>query len=198
MSILTPSQTKAQLRAGALERRTLITLEVRQRFSERVAEEGLQVAIKWRPKIVSAFHPIRGEPDTLPLLAALSEAGFQTALPVTGTRSMPLVFRAWRPGEPTIPGAMNIPEPPPTAPVVEPELLFVPLSAFDRRGHRIGFGAGHYDRTLAHLRANGRVLAVGVAFAASEIPLAPNEPHDERLDLILTESEWIGEKGSLP
>ena len=110
---------------------------------------------------------------------------------MTVSRAAPLTFRRWRPGEPTVPGEMNIPEPPPEAPEVEPDLLFVPLSAFDRRGHRIGFGAGHYDRTLARLRAKGRVTAVGIAYSVSEVPRAPDEPHDQRLDYILTESELI-------
>ena len=116
---------------------------------------------------------------------------FGDALPVTVSRAAPLTFRRWRPGEPTVPGEMNIPEPPPEVPEVEPDLLFVPLSAFDRRGHRIGFGAGHYDRTLARLRAKGRVTAVGIAYSVSEVPRAPDEPHDQRLDYILTESELI-------
>jgi 5-formyltetrahydrofolate cyclo-ligase len=86
---------------------------------------------------------------------------------------------------------MNIPEPAPEAGDVEPDMLFIPLSAFDRRGHRIGYGAGHYDRTLAGLRARGPILAVGVAYSVCEVEAVPNEPHDQRLDYILTESELI-------
>ena len=86
---------------------------------------------------------------------------------------------------------MNIPEPPASAETVEPDLLFVPLAVFDRRGHRIGFGAGHYDRTLEGLRAKKPVCAVGVAYATSEVETAPDEPHDERLDFILTEQDLI-------
>ena len=106
------------------------------------------------------------------------------------------MFRAWRPGGSLTRGAMNIPEPLLQAPEVDPDLLFVPLAAFDRRGHRIGFGAGHYDRTLAKLRAMGSIRAVGAAFSVSEIPAAPTEPHDEPLDFILTERELIDCRGS--
>ena len=149
------------------------------------------MALLWRPRCVSAFHPIRGEPDTLALLAALAAAGFATSLPVTVSRAAPLKFRRWRPGDPTIRGELNIPEPAPGAAEVEPDLLFTPLAAFDRRGHRIGFGAGHYDRTLARLRAKGPLHAVGVAYSVSEVEAAPDEAHDERLDFILTEKDLI-------
>ena len=67
----------------------------------------------------------------------------------------------------------------------------MPLAVFDRRGHRIGFGAGHYDRTLQRLRTLKPICAVGVAYSTCEVPLAPDEPHDERLDFILTEQDLI-------
>ena len=179
----------------ALARRRQLSPEAREVFARRLVEEGLRLAGLWRPNAVSAFHPIRGEPDTLPLLAALARAGVATALPVTVSRSAPLKFRLWKPGELTVPGEMQIPEPAPEAPEVQPQLLFVPLAAFDRRGHRIGFGAGHYDRTLALLRKSGPVHAVGVAFSVSEIEHAPNEAHDEPLDCIVTETELIAPRG---
>ena len=185
------AEAKARLRNEALARRRLVDPAVRAAFSARLAGEGVRLARLFEARVASAFHPIRGEPNTLALLDALARAGFATALLVTVSRAAPLTFRRWRPGEPTVPGEMNIPEPPPEAPEVEPDLLFVPLSAFDRRGHRIGFGAGHYDRTLARLRAKGRVTAVGIAYSVSEVPRAPDEPHDQRLDYILTESELI-------
>ena len=145
-------------------------------------------------RVVSAFWPIGDEPDTRPLLAALAENGFRTALPVTVRRG-PLVFRQWRPGDPTLPGAKNIPEPMASAQALDPDLLFVPLACFDRRGHRIGYGAGHYDRSLAALRASGPVTAVGVAYSAAQAPEIPDEPHDQRLDFILTERELIDCRG---
>ncbi len=194
---LTPfAEAKADLRRAALSRRRDLDPSVRERFSARLAEEGLRLARSWRPRVVSAFHPIQNEPDTLRLLAALAEAGFATALPITGARGGALTFRRWRPGDATTPGPMNIPEPTASAPLVEPDLLFAPLSAFDRRGHRIGFGAGHYDRTLAALRANGPIHAVGVGFATCEVAEVPSEPHDERLDFILTERELIDCRGA--
>ena len=86
---------------------------------------------------------------------------------------------------------MDIPEPRASAPVLDPDLLFVPLAAFDRAGQRIGYGAGFYDVTLEALRARKPIVAVGVAYAAQEVEAVPREDHDERLDFILTERELI-------
>jgi 5-formyltetrahydrofolate cyclo-ligase len=164
---------------------------VREGLSRRLAAEGLRFARLWRPEAVSAFHPLRDEPDTLELMRALAAEGFATALPVVVKRGLPLVFRLWRPGDPTRPGAMSIAEPLEAAPAVNPDLLFVPLACFDRRGHRIGYGAGFYDRTLAHLRAIKPVHAVGVAYGVCEVAAAPYEAHDESLDAIVTEQETM-------
>jgi 5-formyltetrahydrofolate cyclo-ligase len=182
---------KGALREEALRRRGALGPEIRAMFSARLAEQGLAIARRVGARVASAFLSIKDEPDTLPLLAALAESGFHTALPITVSRAAPLTFRLWRPGDPTQPGAMNIPEPLASAKIVDPDLLFVPLACFDRRGHRIGYGAGHYDRSLESLRAKGPVTAVGVAYSASQAPEIPDEPHDQRLDFILTERELI-------
>ena len=119
------------------------------------------------------------------------QAGFATALPVVVGRGSHLLFRLWRPGEPTVLGPMGIPEPLEAAPAVEPDLLFVPLACFDRRGHRIGYGAGYYDRTLERLRATKTIRAVGVAYGVCEVAAVPYEAHDQTLDAIVTEQETI-------
>ena len=86
---------------------------------------------------------------------------------------------------------MRIPEPAAHLPACHPDVLFIPLAAFDRRGYRIGYGAGHYDRALASLKAKKPVLAIGIAYATQEVPEVPAEPHDQRLDFVLTEREAI-------
>jgi 5-formyltetrahydrofolate cyclo-ligase len=182
---------KALLRRKALARRGQIEPAARTAFSRRLAEEGLRLARLWRPPIVSVFYPIRDEPDTLPLLTALAGEGYATALPVVVDRALALVFRVWRPGEPTRAGAMSIREPSKEAPVVEPDLLFVPLACFDRRGHRIGYGAGFYDRTLTSLSATKPIHAIGVAYGICEVAAVPYESHDQTLDAIVTEQETI-------
>jgi 5-formyltetrahydrofolate cyclo-ligase len=187
----TNADPKASLRRDALARRGAIGPAARAAFSRRLAEEGLRLAGLWRPRIVSVFHPLRDEPDTLPLLTALAGEEFATALPVVLGRGLPLAFRLWRAGEPTRSGAMSIREPLEAAPAVDPDLLFVPLACFDRRGHRIGYGAGYYDRTLARLRAMKPVRAAGVAYGVCEVAAVPYETHDQSLDAIVTEQETI-------
>jgi 5-formyltetrahydrofolate cyclo-ligase len=182
---------KALLRRDALARRGQIHAAARVTFGQRLAKEGLRLARLWRPPIVSVFYPIGDEPDTLLLLAALAGEGFATALPVVVGRGSALVFRLWRPGEPTRAGAMSIREPVEESPVVDPDLLFVPLACFDRRGHRIGYGGGYYDRTLTSLRAAKPVHAIGVAYGICEVDAVPYETHDQTLDAVVTEQETI-------
>jgi 5-formyltetrahydrofolate cyclo-ligase len=196
MTIPILAEPKALLRRSALSRRRALDPSLRLAFSARLVVEGVRLARLWRPRVASGFYPIRDEPDTLPLLDALAEEGIATALPVTVSRSAPLTFRLWRLGDPTVAGAMNIPEPTRRAEAVDPDLLFVPLAAFDRRGRRIGYGAGHYDRTLARLRVMKPIHAVGIAYAVSEVEAVPNESHDQPLDFILTENELIDARGA--
>jgi 5-formyltetrahydrofolate cyclo-ligase len=189
--ISTDANPKTALRREALARRGAVSPIARPAFAHRLAEEGLRLARLWRPRAVSAFHPLRDEPDTLELLRALAAEGFLTALPTVVGRGAPLVFRLWRPGDPTRSGAMSIAEPLEAAPAVDPDLLFVPLACFDRRGHRIGYGAGFYDRTLARLRAMKPVHAVGVAYGVCEVAAVPYEAHDQSLDAIVTDQETL-------
>jgi len=185
------SDPKAALRAQALARRGLVTKPEAQAFARRLAEIGGGLVAEHRASVVSGFWPIKDEPSTLLLLEALSKRGIVTALPETPARGLPLIFRAWQPGNPLIEAKMKIMEPPPEAEEVLPDLLFVPLAAFDRRGHRLGYGAGFYDRSLAKLRAIKPIIAIGVAFEVQELLDLPQEPHDEPLDYVLTERDLI-------
>jgi len=185
------SLNKIALRSQALARRRGIPPTEAAAFASHLADAGLALVKNFQPKIVSAYFPLADEPSTLQLLAKLAQTGVQTALPVTGKRGTPLLFRLWRPGEPTVKGKMTIEEPLPGATEVAPDLLFVPLAAFDRTGQRIGYGAGFYDRTLAGLRAAKKICAVGIGYANQELPKIPHEAHDEPLDFVLTEGELI-------
>lgn len=185
---------KTAIRAAALARRSAASAELRDGFARRLAAIGPGLVRRngEAPEgCVSIYHPIRDEVDTTPLFHALTEHGFSTALPVTVARHQPLRFVLWRPGDPVSPGSWKIPEPLPGAPEVDPDVLFVPLAAFDRRGFRLGYGAGFYDASLARLRERKPVLAVGVAFACQEVESIPTEPHDEPLDVIVTEHDVI-------
>jgi 5-formyltetrahydrofolate cyclo-ligase len=115
---------------------------------------------------------------------------------VVAGKGRPLIMRAWSFGEPLDSGVWGIREPKVDAPEVAPDILIVPLLAFDRRGNRIGYGAGYYDMTIAKLRAMKPTVAIGIAFAAQEIAEVPVTPRDARLDLVLTEREIIDLRGS--
>jgi 5-formyltetrahydrofolate cyclo-ligase len=134
-----------------------------------------------------AYHPMGSELDP----GAIRIAGARRALPVVVERDAPLVFRLYHPGDPLEPDALGLPAPTQDAEVVFPDVVFVPLLAFDRQGGRLGQGGGFYDRTIAALRARGSVLAVGVAYAGQEVAELALEPHDQRLDAILTETAFI-------
>jgi 5-formyltetrahydrofolate cyclo-ligase len=146
--------------------------------------------------IVSGFMPLKSEINPLPLLQKLGEAGATLALPAIAGRGKPLIMRAWPFGAPLDRGQWGIREPKSEAPEVDPDILLVPLLAFDRAGHRIGYGAGYYDMTIARLRTIKPVTAVGLAFAAQEIAAVPATPRDARLDLVLTEREVIDLRGA--
>ncbi len=157
----------------------------------RLAALDFPVLLDTGSRIVSGFFPYQSEIDTRPLLGRLAGDGWTTALPVIIAKGEPLRFRRWLPGEPTVPGVWDIPRPLDAAPLVEPDVLLVPLLAFDRKGHRLGYGGGFYDRTLALLRSKKRVLAIGIAYAAQEIDSVPSSSHDQPLDFVMTEKELI-------
>ncbi len=141
--------------------------------------------------IVSGFFPMGSEISPMPLLKRLADAGAKLALPVVAGRGKPLIMRAWNFGEALDTGVWGIRQPKPEAPEVDPDILIVPLLAFDRTGHRIGYGAGYYDMTITRLRGLKSITAVGIAFAAQEILSVPATERDARLDLVLTERETI-------
>jgi 5-formyltetrahydrofolate cyclo-ligase len=126
----------------------------------------------------------------------LADAGAQLALPVVAGRGKPLIMRAFAFGDALVSGVWGIREPKPEAPEVFPDLLLVPLLAFDRQGNRIGYGAGYYDLTIAALRARKTIVAAGIGFAAQEQANVPTGPRDARLDLVLTEREVIDSRAA--
>jgi 5-formyltetrahydrofolate cyclo-ligase len=141
--------------------------------------------------IVAGFMPMGSEINPIPLMRKLADLGARLALPAVAGRGKPLTMRAFAFGETLVPGVWGIREPAPGAPEVAPDILIVPLLAFDRSGQRIGYGAGYYDMTVAALRARKTMIACGVAFAVQEISTVPTTPRDVRLDLVLTEREVI-------
>jgi len=181
--------SKPDLRRAALARRAALSGEERAQAAERIAAREFPLPVDGA--VVAGFMPIRSEINPLPLMRKLAAAGARLALPAVAGRGKPLVMRAWAFGAPLAPGVWGIREPPAGAAELAPGILIVPLLAFDRRGHRIGYGAGYYDLTIAALRSKQATAAVGIAFAAQEIAAVPATPRDAALDLVLTEREVI-------
>ena len=147
--------------------------------------------------IVSAYCAIGAEFDPSILLARLAASGHRTCLPVLTPKGQPLEFRVWSPGEPLVTRMWGIREPQPTAAEIEPDVLLVPLLAFDAHGWRLGYGGGYYDRTLQRLRARQPTIAIGVGFDEQEIGDVPHGPFDQPLDWVLTPTgvRRLGEAG---
>lgn len=138
--------------------------------------------------VVAGYLGIGSELDPRPLLERLASRR-TVSLPVA-SKDAPLAFRRWAPGDPLATGGFKVPEPV-GGEVVAPDVLLVPLLAFDRSGGRLGYGGGHYDRTLADLRATKPVFALGLAFAAQEVAACPRGRYDEPLNALVTERETL-------
>lgn len=141
--------------------------------------------------VVSGYWPMGSEIDVVPLMTALAARGCTLCLPVVAAKDRPLVFRRWQPGDPLVGAGFGTSEPAETAAAVRPDILLIPLLAFDRRGQRLGYGGGFYDRTLAAARRVRDVQAIGAAYAAQEVAHVPAGPDDQPLDLVVTESGLI-------
>jgi 5-formyltetrahydrofolate cyclo-ligase len=180
------TNTKQDLREQALAARRAAFERHGPDACRRLAAHGLDF-LKVKPgAIVSGFAAIRDEIDPAPLMLWLQAEGFRLALPVMQGRGLPLLMRAWTPGDPMGAAAWGIAEPLDDKPEVDPDVVLVPLLAFDQRGSRLGYGGGFYDRTLARLRKIKPVAAVGVAYDEQKFDAVPRESYDERLDWVLT------------
>ena len=181
------TELKVTLRVNATAHRT----GLHEKLSETAALRLLSFALPVKPQpghsCVSAFHPYGNEIDTRQLLGKLAGEGWTTCWPVVVAKRQPLIFRRWLPGEPMETGVLKILVPLASAPEVEPDVLLVPLLAFDRAGYRLGYGGGFYDATLAMLRAKKTITAIGVAYSGQEVADVPHEAHDMKLDYVMTE-----------
>ena len=181
---------KADLRRTVLARREALPAAARVAAAEVLAKRGLPVDVP-RGAVVSAYSPLKSEISPVPLMRHIVDQGVMLALPVVVGRGHPLTMRAWAFGDVLGSGVWGIREPKPEAPEVFPDILIVPLVAFDRTGYRLGYGAGYYDMTIARLRGMKKISALGIAFAAQEVTDLPKTDRDEKLDFVLTEREII-------
>jgi 5-formyltetrahydrofolate cyclo-ligase len=136
--------------------------------------------------VLSAYWPIKGEPDLRTLMAELHSAGVIIALPVVEVRASPLVFRRWQPGLQMVRGDWDIPVPPADAERLTPDVSLAPVVGWDNAGFRLGYGGGYFDRTLARLTP--RPFTIGIGLHGARLATIFPQPHDMPLNVILTEA----------
>ena len=182
------TNNKKTLRQEALARRDRMRQEQRVIISQKLVDELQELLAILKGKTVAGFWPIKSEIDPRPIMLALKEHGFKLALPAIIDKTT-MVFRNFEDEGKLVDMGFGTVGPSEDAQIVTPETLLVPLSAFDSKGNRIGYGAGYYDRAIASLRENGHnPLLIGLAFDCQEVSSIPAEPHDQKLAMILTES----------
>jgi 5-formyltetrahydrofolate cyclo-ligase len=182
-------------------------MQARERRAVAYRASGAQIAtqlVNYLPElylpsrcVVAGYIQRGSELDPLPMLKALRNNGHRLALPAVTAKNAPMMFRAWTPDQPLTTDAAGLPAPPTTAADVVPEVLIMPLVAFDGKGTRLGTGAGYYDRTLPALRGNNpNLLVVGIAFAVQQERELPREATDVPLDAVITERGvlWFRER----
>lgn len=187
MTTLTKPDLKKKLRLDALARRDALPVDYRLDAAMSLVEWAPQIC-SLAPDVAAGFWPIRSEMDVRPLMHALGAKGAQLALPAV-LDSQTIVFRELLRGAKLVDMGFGTKGPDVEARVLTPDLILVPLAAFDARGHRIGYGGGYYDRALARMAADGHApRLIGIAFDCQEVDEVPDEPHDVILPEILTET----------
>ena len=180
------TEAKAALRATALANRTRAAESAGPKAALLIARRLLGEFVFMKGAIIAGYAAINGEADPFPLMATLNAQGHALCLPRIEART--LVFRSWKPGDKLVPGPMNIPEPDAKAKERRPDLLLVPLLAFDRDGYRLGYGGGYYDRYLSEHRRKRTIKAIGIAYEGQAVDELPRESFDEPLDAVVTET----------
>ena len=180
---------KRALRSRIKTWRSGLEADAAARAADAVAAHGLGfLRLPQRPFVVSGFSSLPDEFRAWPLLRRLHGEGHALAMPVMQGKGLPLVFRAWAPGDAMDKAVWGIAEPRADKPVLEPDIVLVPLLAFDATGWRLGYGGGYFDRTLRGLRARKSIVAVGLAYDESQVDAVPHLDYDERLDWVLRPS----------
>jgi 5-formyltetrahydrofolate cyclo-ligase len=194
LTIVDPAAAKTALRVFVRNRRKQLALEHPE--AEWMVVEVAREALSARfpdpaGKVAALYYGLGSELSPGLLGDWLLEQGWTLALPSVEGAGMDLVFRRWRPGRTLVHDAIGLYAPSAANPVVEPDLVIAPLLAFDRAGLRLGQGGGYYDRAIETLRKRKAVFLLGLAYAGQETQGLPYEEHDQRLDAILTEKEYI-------
>ncbi len=176
---------KNQIRARAKQFRD--QLQVMPDWADEAADIFLSAVQVKQDAIVSVYYPVKSEIDPSPIVEKLWGRGVTVCLPIINADRRDLSFSKWDKSTKLVHASFGVFEPEDKTPLLEPDILIIPLLAFDQTGNRMGYGQGHYDETLRILRAKKDVLAVGLAYAEQAVLLAlPAEPHDQKLDMVVT------------
>ena len=178
--------SKEEQRVAALKWRSELSADTREQAAQKLVIRALAALDPKPTDIIAGYWPIRSEMDPRPLLFALQKKGHKLALPVIDGDN--IIFRAWSFNDSLEGGAFSTSEPPATAREVKPTLILAPLVAFDESRHRLGYGKGYYDKALSRLRATQPVKVIGLAYEGQKLEKIAAEPHDEVLDMIVTEA----------
>lgn len=177
------------MRTELLARRHTVPLEVRRRATQAIGEKLQRICAELRPATIGIYWPIKDEINLLVWARTQAEAGgVRMCLPVVVQPREPLEYWAWVPGERMNKGVWDIPQPP-RRELVTPNLVLAPLVGFDRAGYRLGYGGGYFDRTLSAMTP--RPFAVGVGYAFGALETIHPQPHDVRMDRIVTEQDDV-------
>lgn len=182
---------KILLRRQAASVRALLYDAGGKSASKALADHTINFLVDHPGAVVAGFKPIRNEINVLPTLEAAFKAGHTLGMPVVLGRGEPLIFRQWEPGQPLVPGQFGTEQPGREHPLIEPDIVLVPMLAFDVNHRRLGYGGGFYDRTIWGLRRQKQVITVGVAFAGQKVDSVPHTDEDEQLDFIITDRGMI-------
>ncbi len=173
-------------RARLVAERMKISTHDRTRIASEIAEKLDAILDKVEERLIGVYWPMHGEPDLRPWMERVRTGGAVCALPVVVERKAPLVFRTWHPDTPLEKGIAGIPAPTHGDPVI-PDVLVIPMIGFDRKCHRLGYGGGYYDRTLASLANRPRVIGIG--YSQTTLHTIHPQPHDILMDVVITECE---------
>lgn len=190
--MMDPATSLPEWKASARRQAALVRAELHGKSAveagQAVASYGTRCLGEGQGRVIAGYHAYRTELDVTPLMRVLGASGWVTALPVIAARDAPLGFRRWAVGDDTAAGMYGIQVPVAQAEVVTPDIVLMPMLAFDGQGYRLGYGGGFYDRTIEQLRLEGRVAAIGVAFAGQQVHFVPHGCKDQALDWVLTET----------
>lgn len=185
-----PANNKDAQRQAAFQTRLRVQAAAAKQAARQMSENFLRDVPLKEGAIIGGYWPVHGEIHILPLLVQLQQKGYACALPQMGKKNMPITFRSWNEKTPMRSNAYDIKEPDPAkSTVVRPDVVIVPMLAFDAAGHRLGYGMGFYDATLRQLKAQGPVLAVGVAYDLQLIKQVAAESGDCLMDMVVTDKK---------